>query len=86
MNQVETIKQKIRHIILENIPNTSADELSDNIELFSLGLNSLNAVSLVLGLEEIFEFEFDMNEISHESFRAMADIVELVKGKLGVRA
>ena len=84
MNQIETIKQKIRKLILENMPNISANELSDNVELFSLGLNSLNAVSLVLGLEEVFGFQFDMDEISYESFRAIADIVELVKGKLEI--
>ena len=86
MNQLESIKPKIRQLVLENIPGTSASELSDNVELFSLGLNSLNAVSLVLGLEEIFGFEFDIDEISHESFRAIADIEELVKAKLEVTA
>lgn len=84
MNQSETVNQQIRQLVLENIPSTSASELSDNVELFSLGLNSLNAVSLVLGLEEIFGFEFDLDEISHESFRAIADIEELVKAKLDV--
>lgn len=84
MNQIETIKYKVKQLILENMPNISANELSDNIELFSLGLNSLNAVSLVLGLEEIFDFQFEMDEISYESFRAISDIVELVKGKLEI--
>ncbi|ELS02522.1 acyl carrier protein [Xenococcus sp. PCC 7305] len=84
MNQIENIKEKINQIILENMPGISVKELTDNVELFSLGLNSLNAVSLVLGLEEIFGFEFDMNEISYESFRTIADIVGLVRNKLDV--
>ena len=84
MNQIENIKQKIRQLILENMPNVSTNELSDNVELFSLGLNSLNAISLVLGLEEVFGFEFDLDEISYESFRAISDIVELIKRKLEV--
>lgn len=84
MNQIENIKEKINQIILENMPGISVKELSDNVELFSLGLNSLNAVSLVLGLEEIFGFEFDMNEINHESFRTISDIVRLIQNKLGV--
>jgi len=84
MIQIETIKGKICQLILDNMANVSASELSDDVELFSLGLNSLNAVSLVLGLEEVFGFEFDMDEISYESFRRISDIVELVKGKLNV--
>ena len=86
MNQIETIKNKINQIIMENMSGISANELSDDVELFSLGLNSLNAVSLVLGLEEIFGFEFDMNEISYESFRTISDIVGLVKNKLDIIA
>lgn len=84
MNQIEAIKTKIRQLILENIPNLSGNELSDNIELFSLGLNSLNAVSLVLGLEETFGFQFDIDEIGYDSFRSISNIVELVKRKLRI--
>lgn len=84
MNQIETIKQKIRQLISENLPDISTSELTDNVELFSLGLNSLNAVSLVLGLEEVFDFEFDMDEISYESFRAISDIVDIVSEKLKI--
>ena len=84
MSQIATIKAKINQLILDNMDKVSASELSDDVELFSIGLNSLNAVSLVLGLEEIFGFEFDMDEINYESFRRISDIVELVKGKLNI--
>jgi len=79
---LETIKTKIRQIILENLTEIKEEDLTDNVELFSLGLNSLNSVSLVLGLEETFGFEFDMEEISYESFRAIADITQLIKSKI----
>ena len=82
MNETEIIKAKVYQIILANIPNLKEEELTDNIELFSVGLNSLNAVSLVLGLEETFGFQFDMDEISYDSFRAITDIVELIKTKV----
>ena len=84
MVTIEIIQEKIHKIILDNITNISESDLSNDVELFSLGLNSLNAVSLVLGLEEIFGFEFDMDEISYESFRKISDIVKLVSEKLNV--
>ena len=82
MNKIETIKQQIHQLLLENLPDVSANQLSDDVELFSLGLNSLNAVSLVMGLEDRFGFQFDLDEISFDQFRAVSDIIELVTRKL----
>ena len=62
MTQTENIKAKVHQLILDNMPNISANDLSDDAELFALGLNSLNAVSLVLGLEEIFGFESEKSK------------------------
>ena len=76
------IKLKIRQVLLSHLPKLTVEELSDNVELFSLGLNSLNTVQLVLALEETFGFEFEMDEISYESFRTLADITEVVKNKI----
>lgn len=83
MSSLEEIQQKIRQVVLANLPKITNEELSDDAELFSLGLDSLNTVPLVLGLEEVFGFEFEMDEISYESFRTIADITELMKGKIG---
>ncbi|MBR8829375.1 MAG: hypothetical protein DSM107014_16000 [Gomphosphaeria aponina SAG 52.96 = DSM 107014] len=78
----EKIQEKISQILLENLPNAHPEDLSDNIELYSLGLDSLNAVSIVLGLEEIFGFEFEMDEISHERFITMGNITQLIEEKI----
>ena len=83
MSSIEEIQQKIRQVVLANLPKVTSEELSDDAELFSLGLNSLNTVPLVLGLEEVFGFEFEMDEISYESFRTLVEITELIKGKIG---
>ena len=82
MNQIEIIKQKIHQLLLDNIPDISVNQLTDGVELFSLGLTSLSAVSLVLGIEDIFGFQFDLDEISFDRFRAVSDIVELVTKKV----
>ncbi|MGB3239937.1 MAG: phosphopantetheine-binding protein [Geitlerinemataceae cyanobacterium] len=84
MNNLETIKQQIHQILQDNLNDATPQQLSGNTELFALGLNSLNAVSLVLGLEDTFGFEFDLDEISFDSFRVVSDIVDLVTRKLGV--
>ena len=76
------IKLKISQVLLSHLPKLTVEELSDNVELFSLGLNSLNTVQLVLALEETFGFEFEMYEFIYESFRTLADITEVVKNKI----
>ena len=79
MTQLETIKTTVRQIVVDNLPTAKPEQITDEAELFSLGLNSLNAVSLVLGLEDAFGFQFDLEEISFDSFRAINDIVNLVQ-------
>ena len=82
MSKIDNIHEKIEQLLLENLHNISAEELSLNAELFSLGLNSLNAVSIVLGLEEAFGFEFDMDEIDYEYFKTIGTMILLVKRKI----
>lgn len=84
MNTLKTIQQQINQILVDNLSDATPQQLSGNTELFALGLNSLNAVSLVLGLEDTFGFEFDLDEISFDSFRMVSDIVDLVTTKLGI--
>jgi acyl carrier protein len=80
--ETEEIKRKVRHVVLTSLPKDIDKKLLDHSELFSLGLDSLNILTLVLNLEEIFDVEFEMGEVSYESFRSIADITNLMKGKI----
>jgi len=81
MSKADNIQQQIKQLLLDNIQNISAKDLSLDAELFALGLNSLNAVSIVLGLEETFDFEFDMDECDYQHFQTIGSMIELVKSK-----
>ena len=81
-NNTKEVKQKIRQIVIANLPQVNSNDVSDEIELFSLGLNSLNTVPLVLELEEAFEFEFEIDEISYDNFRTIEDIISLISRKV----
>jgi acyl carrier protein len=78
------VKQKIRQIVINNLPQGLNDETPDDADLFSLGFDSLYAVPLVLELEEAFEFEFEGDDISFENFRTIDEIFRLVTVKLGL--
>ncbi|NER80071.1 MAG: acyl carrier protein [Leptolyngbya sp. SIO1D8] len=77
----ENIKQTIETVVLDLLPNLKTGEISDNDDIFSLGLDSINAMSLVLGLQEAFSITFDANDIDVDNFRTIASITELMAKK-----
>ncbi|NEO30993.1 MAG: acyl carrier protein [Symploca sp. SIO3C6] len=78
---VDQIKQKTQAVVLEMLPGVSSEELSDDRDIFSLGLDSVNAMNLIFGLQDAFEIQFATSEISFENFRTVSGIVELIKRK-----
>jgi acyl carrier protein len=84
MESFEEIKQKSHSVVLEIMPNVSSEELLDDVDLFSLGLDSINAMMLVMNLQDAFGVTFETCEINVDNFRTLANIVELIKNKQGV--
>ncbi len=76
---MEKIKQKTKEVVLTLIPNITEDQLQDDIDIFSIGLDSINAMSLVLELQEAFSIQFEVSEIDIDNFRTIEDIVNLIK-------
>jgi acyl carrier protein len=81
MESLDSIKQKSHDVVLELLPDVRSEELSDETDLFDIGLDSINAMTLVLSLQDAFGIQFDTNEISFENFRTVADIAELINRK-----
>jgi len=84
MEGIEAIRQKSHSVVLEVLPNITSEELLDDMDLFSLGLDSVNAIMLVMSLQDNFGVSFDASEISIENFRTIADIVKLIEIKKGL--
>ena len=78
---VEEVRNKTQNVVLELLPDVGSEDLSDESDIFSLGLDSINAMTLVFSLQDAFDIKFETNEISVENFRTVADIVELIKKK-----
>ena len=81
---VDEITQHSHDIILSILPNVNRDQLSNQSDVFKLGLDSINAITLVLKLQDAFDIQFEVNEISLENFRTPGDIVELLRQKKGL--
>jgi acyl carrier protein len=81
---IQEIKQKTNGVVLTVLPNLRPEELSEDQNIFSLGLNSINAMALVSSLEDAFDITFETSEINFENFQTVTDIVELIRQKQGI--
>lgn len=77
----EQLKQTTQNVILQLLPHVEPQNLGDRTDIFSLGLDSINAMSLIFNLQDAFGVKFETNEISFDNFQTVAQIVELVEKK-----
>jgi acyl carrier protein len=78
---VEELKQKTRNIISELLPDVGSEEIDDDIDIFNLGLDSINAMTLISNLQEAFNFKLEAHELNLENFQTISTIVEMVRKK-----
>ncbi len=77
------VKTLIKGHILNEIIQNGDLQIGDDTPLIDEGyLTSLQAVELVMFLEEQFQVEIDPIEVDEENFRDLTSITELVEGKL----
>lgn len=75
MNPEKIIRNKIKEVVgLENAENILGDK-----DLRDDGLDSLNAIELIVELEMEFAIEFDEDDLLVERINTVEKIVELVK-------
>lgn len=74
----EEIKHETQGIVLELLPDVANDIVADDTDIFSLGLDSINAMALVSKLQDAFDISLDMNDFNFENFQNIATITEFV--------
>lgn len=77
----ESVKEQIQELILEVIPDISLSDLLETEDIFSLGLDSINAMTLIYNLQEQFDFVLDTDEINFENFQSVDSILAMVEAK-----
>ena len=86
MGDADQIRQKILEELLEaSESELESSEITADTDLRDdLGLDSLQAVTVVMALEQEFEIEVDDQEI--DGLRTVGDIFELLARKTGASA
>ncbi|MEH1814302.1 MAG: acyl carrier protein [Nostoc sp.] len=83
MKSIDLIKQETKNVVLNVLQNVNIEDLSDSSNLFSIGLDSVNAMTLVLKLQNTFNIKFEINDINSENFQSIVTIVKLIDKKQG---
>lgn len=81
MKSIDLIDQKIKNVVLSVLPNINSKDLTDTSSLFSIGLDSVNAMALVLKLQNTFGIKFAATDINAKNFQSVATIVKLINEK-----
>lgn len=74
------VEEQVKKIIAQSLEVN--ETVLDEKELLYIGLNSLTFITIIVGLEEYFEIEFDDNDLNYELFSTVEDIIKYVRDKL----
>lgn len=78
---VKDLKQKTKSIVSDILPDIEAGGIDDNIDIFNLGLDSINVMALISNLQEAFDFKLEIDELNFENFQTISTIVEMIEKK-----
>lgn len=77
MNEME---MKLVKVLRENITVPEmGDEALLKSDMQSLGINSLNFIKLIVGIEQEFDIEIDDSQLNYQLFGKVSDILTLVQ-------
>ncbi|HSR69362.1 MAG TPA: phosphopantetheine-binding protein [Acidobacteriota bacterium] len=81
MSKPDQLVPRIRQVLLRLRPSIG-DQVGLSDDLFALGLDSQAVVEFVLRLEDETGVEFELEDISLDSFRTIGSIEHLLKRKV----
>ena len=81
---VAEITEKSYAVIHSTLPGMDSSTLSLESNLFGQGLDSVQAMTLILNLQTAFDVQFEGSDISLENFQTPGNIIELLKRKKGL--
>lgn len=74
------MEEKIRSIIVNilELDNSAMDEISNGDDLCSHGLNSLNAIEMIVYLEEEFNVYISEEDLCIDNFNTIEKVIQMV--------
>jgi acyl carrier protein len=85
MSEVATVQDRIKRLIVEslNLEGMKPEMIEDDAPLFGegLGLDSVDALELVVALEKEFGIKIKSQEIGREVFSSVSTLSEFIAGR-----
>ena len=78
MNYLETIKNVLENKLGDELL-VSVDKIEKNDNLFNLGLDSLNVIKLIIGIEEELNIKFQDEDIDSKNWKSIENINKLIE-------
>ena len=78
MNYLETIKNVLENKLGDELL-VSVDKIEKNDNLFNLGLDSLNVIKLIIGIEEELNIKFHDKDIDSKNWKSIENINKLIE-------
>lgn len=78
MNYLETIKNVLENKLGDELL-VSVDKIGKNDNLFNLGLDSLNVIKLIIGIEEELNIKFQDKDIDSKNWKSIENINKLIE-------
>lgn len=83
----DEVTAKVKTIVIEALhAQKSANEITDETYLGNLGLDSLNIVDILLGIETEFDVAFDDEELDLSALETLGSLVRFVMDTQGADA
>jgi len=86
MDEIQSLKERIKQLMVENLMlQITASEIGDDLPLFgpgSLGLDSVDALQLVVALDKNFGLKIRDPEVAKGILRNVTTMAEAVHHKL----
>ncbi len=82
---MDDIELKIREVMNDELCDDlykNIDDISRDENLFNVGLDSLNIVKLIMGIEEKFNIMFENEEIASHNWKNISEIEKMIKNKI----
>ncbi|MCB1043288.1 MAG: acyl carrier protein [Acidobacteria bacterium] len=84
---MQQLEQEIKELIIErlNLEGMSADEIESDAPLFGegLGLDSIDSLELVLGIEKKYGVKIQDEELGRQVLSSVASLAEFIAKKRG---
>lgn len=80
----KTVQERIKELIVEKVlVGVNPEEIDSESQLVSeLGLDSIQIIGLIGGLEEEFDIVLEDDDLDFELFSTISSLAKLVEGKI----